>query len=344
MRSKVILLILLWVSLNVYSQAYRLADIEEEPGINRKVRRLVQEMDLIARSTRDLETFGFASIVQARELYGMGEKALPEMLRQIKNKSLHSNLRFDMISHLGYFGYVRKKYLKEVIDSLGKMLLDKSEDPSVRNGICGYFFEVVKDTHATSYLIQVMEDKSNPERVRWWAAHAFVFIPDERAVKPLLKNLDEDPSMEVKKISISALGAIGRKTGNKDMVPKLMGIVEDKGRNPLRYFAISALGAMKEDRLVPLLTQSIKNKDKRDFDVVIWALGNIGTPECKEALLQLLKDEDEGVRYDAALSLLKMRDKSVIPAIESVIPTFNSSGFRKVISDSLNNLIRRGQK
>ena len=336
MKSKVILLILIWVSLNVYSQAYRLADIEEEPGINRKVRRLVQEMDLIARSTRDLETFGFASIVQARELYGMGEKALPEMLRQIKNKSLHSNLRFDMISHLGYFGYVRKKYLKEVIDSLGKMLLDKSEDPSVRNGICGYFFEVVKDTHATSYLIQVMEDKSNPERVRWCAIRSLGEIRDERAIPHLWGILEGNDTEDIRAITAMSLGCMGSKI--REEADRLIKLYRNEESGLVKDKLIWAMISTKDKKVIPIL---LENKRK---PIAIEGLRVIGGREGKEALLQLLKDEDEGVRYDAALSLLKMRDKSVIPAIESVIPTFNSSGFRKVISDSLNNLIRRGQK
>ena len=303
--------------------------------IDDKVKQIVKRMDWWAKKTEGLDALGW-NIFFCRlgeKLMKIGIKGLPYMLESVRDEHLDWETRVTIVSNIPYMEGIDTLH-RVVISALGEILLDKRINESVRAGICSYCLEKLKDTSATPYLIQVMEDKSNPERVRWCAAHAFVFIPDERAVKPLLKNLDEDPSMEVKKISISALGAIGRKTGNKAMVPKLMGIVEDKGRNPLRYFAISALGAMKEDRLVPLLTQSIKNKDKRDFDVVIWALGNIGTPECKEVLLQLLKDEDESIRFNAANALIKTGDKGAISEVERSLERF-SSGYREVIGKAL---------
>jgi len=302
--------------------------------IDKQVKRLAKKIEFHCKLVKgDYGAFGW-DIVGVKLLYKLGE-----IVRNNPQKGIPSV--YDIAMDRGRDRLLRGLMWEGLLDleeeacvkAACKFILDKSEDEILRARVIE-LLGGTKDTSATPYLIQVMEDKSNPERVRWCAAHAFVFIPDERAVKPLLKNLDEDPSMEVKKISISALGAIGRKTGNKDMVPKLMGIVEDKGRNPLRYFAISALGAMKEDRLVPLLTQSIKNKDKRDFDVVIWALGNIGTPECKEALLQLLKDEDESIRFFAAKAIIKTGDKEAISEVERSLERF-SSGHREVIGKAL---------
>ena len=303
--------------------------------IDKQVKRLAKKIEFHCKLVKgDYGAFGW-DIVGVKLLYKLGdllekypEKVIPSLYDIAMDRGRDRLLRNFM-----WEGLIINAKEKACIRAAGEFINNKTEDEYLRANVAELLGKA-KDTSATPYLIQVMEDKSNPERVRWCAAHAFVFIPDERAVKPLLKNLDEDPSMEVKKISISALGAIGRKTGNKDMVPKLMGIVEDKERNPLRYFAISALGAMKEDRLVPLLTQSIKNKDKRDFDVVIWALGNIGTPECKEALLQLLKDEDESIRFFAAKAIIKTGDKEAISEVERSLERF-SSGHREVIGKAL---------
>ncbi len=329
---------------------FHLAKWKRDKEIDEEVRKLIGEMDIGARTTDDLISYVFASPLASMKLYNMGIIALPEMLDQIKNKKLHRHTRFDLISHLPLTEGI-EDYKREVIDTLGKILLDEDEDTLVRNGICIYAFEEFKDTSATPYLIEVMENKNNPDKVRWAATHAFVFIHDEKAIKPLLENIKSDPSLDVKRISISALGAIGRETNNREMVKPLLKIVEkgeivEKGASnyfeikTLQYHAISSLGAIKEESVMPLLFEKVESKDRANFDVTIEALGNIGGAKAKKVLIKVLKDEKESefIRVKAAKALLETKDKSVIPEVEKTVSGFKNEGFKKMLGNSIEQL------
>jgi len=266
-------------------------------------------------------------------------EALPPMYEIARDRKRSVLLRRLMIENLGY----SKK--PACVQALIDFLLDKSEDEQIRYDAAELLGRIIKDTTATTALIETMEDRNNPEKVRWEAAHAFVFMNDERAVKSLLDNVESDPSLEVKRISISALGAIGGETNNREMVKPLLEIVE-KGEKvekeasnyfeikTLQYHAISSLGAMKEESVIPLLIKKVESKDKANLDVVVWALGNIGGAKAQNTLLKLLNHENEGVRFNAAKALLKMDDKSVVSDIEKVLPTLENY-HRNMITDSL---------
>jgi HEAT repeat protein len=267
------------------------------------------------------------------------EEVLPPMYKIARDRKRSVLLRRLMIENLGYSK--KPACVKALID----FLLDKSEEGQVRYDAAELLGRIIKDTTATPALIKTMEDKSNPERVRSEAAHAFVFTRDERAVKPLLGIIKSDPSLDVKRISISALGAIGRDTDNREMVNPLLEIVEKGGMvkkgtsdyseiKTLQYHAISSLGAMKEERVVPLLSKMVESNDRNNLDVTIWALGNIGGAKAQNTLLKLLNHENEGVRFDAAKALLKMDDRSVVSDVEKVLPTLEVY-HRNMITDSL---------
>jgi len=267
------------------------------------------------------------------------QEVLPVMYEIARDRKRSVLLRRLMIENLGY----SKKPV--CIQALIDFLLDKSEEEQIRYDAAELLGRIAKDTTATPALIEAMEDKSNPERVRARAAHAFVFIRDERAVKPLLENIEADPSLDVKRISISALGAIGRDTENREMVNPLLEIVE-KGEKvgkkvsdyseikTLQYHAISALGAMKEEKVLPVLSKKVESEEKSNLHVTIWALGNIGGVEAQSTLLKLLRHESEGTRFDAAKALLKIGDGSVVSDIEKALPTLEVY-HRNMISDSL---------
>ena len=316
---------------------------ERNERVDKKVYKIADELEYICKKNND-DYEAVCWSPTASKLYfdlgkvmkKYGEYALPPIYEIAKDKKRSIILRILMSDALA-----DSKNPGGVRAVIG-FLLDKGESERFRVNAADMLGRI-KDTTATTALIETMEDKNNPEKVRWEAAHSFVFIHDERAVQPLLRNLENDPSIEVKKISISALGAIGKSTGNKDMVPKLLEIVKGEENNPLKYFAISALGAMKEERILPLLIERVEKKKMLNIDVVIWALGNIGGPKAKKALLNLLMNDNEGIRFDAAKALIKMRDKSVIPEIEKILPTLEVY-HRNMVSDSLSKLREMNNK
>lgn len=313
-----------------------LEEWERDERVDKKVYKIAEELEQVCIKYKDdPEAIGWSPVAAelVNDLKKLGELALPAILDVAKDTSRNVELRKIMMSELGF------SYNPAVIKPLINFLQDKTEDPSVRYNVADLLGRILKDTSSTNALIETMEDKSNPVKVRWEAAHSFVFIHDERAIQPLLNIIKTDPSIEVKRISISALGAIGTSTENREMVSPLLEIVES-GDNPiLQYHAISSLGAMKESRVIPLLEEVVKSKDRTNISVTIWALGNIGGSMAKDALLELLKDEKEGIRFDAAKALIKMGDKSVIPEIEKVISTLNKN-HSNMISKSLDKLKR----
>ena len=338
---KYLIVFALWVTLGLTVKVSgsskgitSLNEWERNREVDRKVYKIADELEWICKKNRnDYEAVMWSptAVKLIFELDKMieehGEVALAPIYDIAKDKGRSILLRILMEDRLGFSK--NTKGVKAVIS----FLIDKSEDERMRINAADLLGRI-KDTLAVPYLIQVMKDKTNPERVRWEAAHAFVFIPDKRAIKPLLDNIQSDPSVDVKRISISALGMIGKKTGDRSMVEVLLEIVK-KDEGVLQYHAISALGAMRERRVLPLLIERVEQNKRRNLDVVIWALGNIGGSEAKRALVKLLNDEDEIVRFDAAKALIKMGDKSVIPEIEKVLPKFKSDGFKKIIQDSL---------
>ena len=315
---------------------------ERNKRVDDKVYKIADELEEICeKNNNNYEAIGW-SMSAARlvgELKELGDDALPAIYDVAKDTSRNELLRILMTERLAF------SYEPAVTKPLMNFLTDKNESERMRVNVAELLGRILKDSTSAPALIEIMEDKSNPESVRAQAAHAFVFIDDERAVKPLLDNVESDPSLDVKRISISALGAIGRDTDNREMVNPLLGIVDngekvEKGANDysekktLQYHAISSLGAMKEEKVVPLLSKKVKSEDKSNLYVAIWALGNIGGSEAQGILLQLLKDKDKGTRFDAAKALLKMDDKSIVPEVENVLPTLEVYQ-RNMLSDSL---------
>jgi len=315
---------------------------ERDKRVDDKVYKIADELEEICeKNNNNYEAIGW-SMSAARlvgELKELGKDALLAIYDVAEDTSRNELLRILMTERLAF------SYEPAVTKPLMNFLTDKNESERMRVNVAELLGRILKDTTATAVLIETMEDRSNPEKVRWEAAHAFVFMNDERAVKPLLDNVESDPSLEVKRISISALGAIGRETNNREMVNPLLEIVE-KGEKvekrasdyseikTLQYHAISALGAMKEERVMPLLIKKVESKDKANLDVVVWALGNIGGAKAQNTLLKLLNHENEGVRFDAAKALLKIGDSSIVPEVEKVLPTLEVYQ-RNMLSDSL---------
>jgi len=321
---------------------------ERNRRVDDKVYKIAGELEEICeKNNNNYEAIGW-SMSAARlvgELKELGEDALPAIYDVAKDTGRSELLRMLMTERLAF------SYEPAVTKPLINFLMNKSESERMKVNVAELLGRILKDTIATPALIKTMEDKSNPDNVRDQAAHAFVFIHDERAIKPLLENIKSDPSLDVKRISISALGAIGRDTDNREMVNPLLAIVEkgekvQKGANDyseiktLQYHAISSLGAIKERRIVPILSRKVEGEDMSNLYVAIWALGNIGGSEAQNTLLKLLNHDSEGIRFDAAKALLKIGDRSVVSDIEKVLPTLEVYQ-RNMLSDSLRKIKER---
>jgi len=313
-----------------------LKQIERDKKIDEEVRKLIREMDIGARSTDDLISYVFASPLASRKLYNMGIISLPEMLNQIKNKELHRHTRFDLISHLPLMDGI-EDYKREVIDTLGRIFLDKDEDILVRNGICMYAFEKFKDTSATPYLIEVMRNKSDSEKIRSLAASAFVSIHDERVIPHLLKLIVEDNSEEVRAMAAWSVGSNAFFFKNTDVTLPLIESLNREKSDVVRIKIIGALSVTNDQRAVKALGDLIKFRGL-NYRSAIEYIPNLKYPESAEILKGLLKDEEEATRFDAAKALLSTEDKSIIPDVEKAVSGFKNEGFKRMLTTSIEQL------
>ena len=63
--------------------------------------------------------------------------------------------------------------------------------------------------------------------------------------------------------------------------------------------ALHALGETKSDEAVPILLEAALDKDRTIATMAVMALGQIGTPKAKAALLEIIeKREPEKVKKD----------------------------------------------
>jgi len=89
-------------------------------------------------------------------------------------------------------------------------------------------------------------------------------------------------------------------------------------RTHIRSGAIQALGIIRDERAVEPLINALRTKTENLVirEEAVFALGQIGTPEAFEQVLNALSDEHYGVREAAVITLGRMKDKRALPALE----------------------------
>ena len=311
---------------------------ERNERVDKKVYKIADELEKVCIMYKDdPEAIGW-SPVAARLVYklkGFGKDALPAILDIAKDKSRNVELRKIMMSELGF------SYNPAVTKPLINFLLDKAEDSSVRYNAADLLGRILKDTTATNALIETMEDKNNPEKVRWEAIRSIGSLQDIRGISYLWETLkNKEEGRDIRAISARALGGMGKAIEPK--TDELIEMFNNEEYGLVKDNLICALGATGSKKIIKPLIEYIHRK-KFLGNVVSSAILNIGGPEAKEVLQGLLRDESEGIRFDAAKALIKMRDKSVIPEIEKILPTLEVY-HRNMVSDSLSKLREMNNK
>jgi len=304
--------------------------------IDKQVKRLAKKIEFHCKLVKgDYGAFGW-DIVGVKLLYKLGdllekypEKVIPSLYDIAMDRGRDRLLRNFM-----WEGLIINAKEKACIRAAGEFINNKTEDEYLRANVAELLGKA-KDTSATPYLIQVMEDKSNPERVRWCAARAFIPIRDRRAIPCLLELVQSEENDDIRAIAAGALGSNAYAFKDTNITRFIIRELEEEDNWKVRMMEIECLGCLGRvgDRRATRLLLELARK-KKDLFHVIKELGNIGTPECKEVLLQLLKDEDESIRFFAAKAIIKTGDKEAISEVERSLERF-SSGHREVIGKAL---------
>jgi len=165
------------------------------------------------------------------------------------------------------------------------------------------------DRRAVEPLIEMLK---KPYR-GWPAAAALTKIPDARAVEPLIQALQSGDLM-LRDRAAEALGKIR----DRRAVEPLMAALRDKDGS-VRHDAAESLGEIGDRKAVEALIPALADKDLSVRSRVIDALVKIGDPRAVPALLARMTDDDWAIaRQDAAEAAVRL-DPKAIDAIVNVL-------------------------
>jgi HEAT repeat protein len=184
---------------------------------------------------------------------------------------------------------------------------------------------------ATAALRVTLKDPDALVRVSAAQALARIDARDPAPV-PVLADLLKDKSVKARKAAAYALGNLGADA--RDAVPALVQTLKDADP-AVRWTAAESLGQVGAPAAaaVPALVELLHDAQSRA--AAADALGQIGAAAkaAIPALQELLKDADGGMRWTAALALLRIDPQAAKPALPMLVQRLNN-GDEKVYWDA----------
>ncbi|MCK4256732.1 HEAT repeat domain-containing protein [candidate division WOR-3 bacterium] len=205
----------------------------------------------------------------------------------------------------------------ESIPHLTEVLSDKTEDYKTRFFIAVILGEVLPDTQSTPYLLKVFQDESEPEILRRECATAIGFIKDTTATSVLIENLD-NPSTPFRITVINALGQIA----NKRSIPHLIKLLNDNNKD-IQMVSARALGLIGDKSALDVLMKKIQEENPTNDRYVnsvkanaISALVSIGGDDVEDFLIEILVNgNSDNVKMYAAAGLGTLKSRKAIPIL-----------------------------
>jgi len=194
----------------------------------------------------------------------------------------------------------------------------------------------IGDRRATELLIETLNDDS--VHLRYSAASALKWMPDAKAVGPLLRIVTEqeteDPLYGYDEIeAAAALRAVVSPEAADQLIDALA------HKSPyVRSLAAEVLGRMRSPKGVPRLVGLLKDKHDLVRREAAIALGRIGDSAAADALAELVGNRDDVARREAAWALAEVDTKRADTALSEAI----KSGDYLVVAGAYKLLIRQG--
>ena len=163
-------------------------------------------------------------------------------------------------------------------------------------------------------------------------------VPDDLTFKNQMisaykHSINDDPL--VRAYLAIAMGATGDNYYSENLIE---GLTDDSRES--RLAAIQAVGMVKAKSAVTTLSKIVKNSDYSDERLAAtMSLGFIGDIETIPVLTELLEDEEPNIRWDAAIGLAKMGEKSSIPIIENLMDRNYLMTFPELDYNEINKVI-----
>ena len=193
---------------------------------------------------------------------------------------------------------------------------------------------ITYETHDASELLNQVKIGSKTKR--WQSAYELSKVLNNPETVPIdfsFKNqmvsaydhaINDDPL--VRAYIAIAMGA----TGDSFYSQKLIEGLHDESRES-RLAAIQAVGMVKAKNAIEKLTEIINASDFQDERLAAtMSLGFIGDIKSIPILNKLLKDDEPNIRWDAAIALAKLGDKSGKPIILNLLDREYYKNFKQV--------------
>jgi len=253
------------------------------------------QMELVCSAMPDLESAGFGTFPQSfilLEVLGKEHVDSELLIKGLANKGNDWKFRTLIAEIIGNLE------LKEAKDAMMKIILDKSDNKSVR-GECMHKVPKTGDTFKGKligeYLLAIFKDE---KELRAQAARPLGYLKYEQGVDILLEHVEKSKDVNLRIVMVRALGNIGDKTA----IPRMFSLLKDK---KIRAFVAEQLGRIGGEEVVDTLIRIVEN-DKDSFVQYLAAKG-LALTEDNKAYKFLIERKETDALGSAAWEGRKMR-------------------------------------
>lgn len=223
-------------------------------------------------------------------LNSLGHPEMPQKLL-----SLLANpdplVRESGVKIAGYFAF------QECVEAL--FLCTEDENENVRQAAVTHLPYLEMDPQVIETLVHVL--KTDTPKVRASAIHALGELDPILTIPYLLDGL-QDQNFWVRYQSVKALGqcySLLDSETTEQALTQLKLLCQNDPTVPVRAMATEILGKLGKHRVIPLLSDLVKNSDEEVARAAIRALGKIPSVEAVPALLSALNSSNANRRMDA---------------------------------------------
>ncbi len=167
-----------------------------------------------------------------------------------------------------------------------------------------------KDATVLEKVLAIAQDRSEDERVRFYAIQALGQLGGHGATEPLLAMVRGKDEREARQ----AIGVLGR-LGDKAAAEPLLSVLEDSKRSDDHRATGKALARLADNRHLERLARLAKTKERKTRNAAIEAIGGIGTPEAMTLLAGLSGGEQE-TAWEALRALGKIDHPAAVAALQ----------------------------
>lgn len=193
-------------------------------------------------------------------------------------------------------------------------------------------------------LLAAAKNPKNPLKLRQTAITALGHLESKHAVLPLVKMLDKNQDIFLRRKAAQALGQFcahsWRRPNDERAIQALLGCVNDPDEDmEVCREAASWLGRSRDGRVVEPLLALLENKEE-DLEIrrsVVWALSSPQDHRATAPLLAVLQDngEDAILRSYAAYSLGYLTDASAVEPLLALLQSEKDASIRAALAHAV---------